>query len=92
MVSRTAQSSTASGASSTKKTEWTRSSPIDITKRLPLSDINASNIIYGTRRRSNIDYHISHLNGMQVKVKRNSSNTVEKRIKSTAKITKQSKM
>ncbi|EFC42156.1 predicted protein [Naegleria gruberi] len=63
------------------KTEWTRSKPIDLSKRLPLFDIDTSNIISGTRHRNNIDYHHANLNGKQISVKRSSKNSIEKRTK-----------
>ncbi|KAF0979072.1 hypothetical protein FDP41_002142 [Naegleria fowleri] len=75
------------------KTEWVRSQPIDITKRLPNFDIDPRNVVSGTRRRKNLDYHVSNLTGMQVTVKRSSKNTLEKRsMSSSSKITKSRKM
>ncbi|EFC35829.1 predicted protein, partial [Naegleria gruberi] len=79
------------------KTQWTRSKPIDLSKRLPLFDIDTSNIISGTRHRNNIDYHHANLNGKQISVKRSSKNSIEKRAKqqsntTTKKITKSKKM
>ena len=78
------------------KTEWTRSKPIDLSKRLPLFDIDTCNIISGTRHRNNIDYNNANLNGKQISVKRSSKNSIEKRAKQSTttnkKITKSKKM
>ncbi|KAG2381891.1 hypothetical protein C9374_005683 [Naegleria lovaniensis] len=97
MVSRTSPNDSSSSSSTDKiptKTEWVRSKPIDITKRLPNFDIDPRNVVSGTRRRNNVDYHVSNLTGMQVTVKRSSKNTLEKRANSSSpsKITKSRKM
>ncbi|KAF0972079.1 hypothetical protein FDP41_009775 [Naegleria fowleri] len=97
MVSRTSPNSSSSSNTTDEKiptkTEWVRSQPIDITKRLPNFDIDPCNVVSGTRRRKNLDYHVSNLTGMQVTVKRSSKNTLEKRsTSSSSKITKSRKM
>ncbi|KAF0975308.1 hypothetical protein FDP41_005512 [Naegleria fowleri] len=98
MVSRTSSNDNSSSPSNNTdkiptKTEWVRSQPIDITKRLPNFDIDPCNVVSGTRRRKNLDYHVSNLTGMQVTVKRSSKNTLEKRsMSSSSKITKSRKM
>ncbi|KAF0974695.1 hypothetical protein FDP41_006169 [Naegleria fowleri] len=98
MVSRTSSNDNSSSNNITDekiptKTEWVRSQPIDITKRLPNFDIDTCNVMSGTRRRKNLDYHVSNLTGMQVTVKRSSNNTFEKRSSTpSSKITKSRKM
>ena len=91
-----ARNSTLSSDKIPTKTEWTRSKPIDITKRLPQFNIDTSNILNGTRLRKNINYHFADLTGKQIEVKRSSINSIEKRskqsTKSSRKITKQKKM
>ena len=97
MPARNTSSNSSSDDKIPTKTEWTRSKPIDLSKRLPLFDIDTSNIISGTRHRNNINYHLANLNGKQVKVKRSSKNSIEKRAKqqsstTTKKISKSKKM
>ena len=94
MVSSTLKTSSSATSESKREktiTEWVRSSPIDLKKRLPTFDIDSTNIVTGTIRRTNVNYHISHLTGEQCLVKRSSSNTIEKRSQSKGITKKHSK-